>query len=148
MRLAYIGFFCYFCLGRLYFRSNKPFNPLKGETYEYVCDEYKLFVEQTSHHPPIHCLYIESDDFIIYGYNYTNISFNLSGIGLNSLGQKFYYLKRTKELYKDVKFPRAELKNLIFGGSRYAFFNGDLKIVCEQTGNYIVINFPGHTWRG
>ena len=44
-RLVYIALFQYFIVGRNYFRPNKPFNSLKGETYEYVCDEYKLLVE-------------------------------------------------------------------------------------------------------
>lgn len=135
-------------LGRNYYRPNKPFNSLKGETFEFVCDEYRLLVEQTSHHPPIHCFHIESEDFIIYGYNYTKVSFNFSGVGIVSLGEKVYYLKNTKETFRDVTFPRAGLKNILFGGERYVFFQGDLKIVCDQTGDYILINFPGLSWTG
>jgi hypothetical protein len=32
----------------------KPFNPLLGETFEFVKPgKYKFFAEQVSHHPPI-----------------------------------------------------------------------------------------------
>lgn len=78
--------FQFFILGRHYFRPNKPFNSLKGETFEYVCDEYKMIVEQTSHHPPVHCFHIESDDFIVTGYNYTKLQFNLQGFSMLSKG--------------------------------------------------------------
>lgn len=64
----------------------------------------------------MHCFHIESDDFIVYGYNYSKLSFNMSGIGLNSLGERVYYLKKTKETFRDKSYPRAELKNLVFGG--------------------------------
>jgi len=36
----------------------KPFNPLLGETYELVTDNYQYIAEQVSHHPPVtavHC---------------------------------------------------------------------------------------------
>lgn len=65
--------FTYLRLGRLQFRTNKPFNSLKGETFEYICDEYKLIVEETSHHPPVQCFHLENEDIIITGYNYTKL---------------------------------------------------------------------------
>ena len=43
-------------------RSNtKPFNPLLGETYEYIHPNYKYFAEQVSHHPPITAVYLEGN---------------------------------------------------------------------------------------
>jgi oxysterol-binding protein 1 len=42
-------------------RVAKPFNPLLGETFEYVRPDkgYRLFMEQVSHHPPIGALWAE-----------------------------------------------------------------------------------------
>jgi oxysterol-binding protein 1 len=34
-------------------RTKKPFNPMLGETYELVTEDYRFFSEQVSHHPPI-----------------------------------------------------------------------------------------------
>ena len=34
-------------------RTQKPFNPLLGETYELVTPTYRYFSEQVSHHPPV-----------------------------------------------------------------------------------------------
>lgn len=43
-------------------RLSKPFNPLLGETYEYVSPEqkYRICCEQVSHHPPISAYHSES----------------------------------------------------------------------------------------
>ena len=43
-------------------RLSKPFNPLLGETYEYVCveNDFRVCCEQVSHHPPISAYYSES----------------------------------------------------------------------------------------
>lgn len=71
----------------------------------------------------------------------------MSGVGLDSLGEKVYYLKKTKEKFKDTEFPRAELRNLLFG-NWYIFFKGNLKVINIETGEYFLINFPGHSWTG
>ena len=34
-------------------RTDKPFNPMLGETYELVTPKYRFMAEQVSHHPPI-----------------------------------------------------------------------------------------------
>lgn len=43
-------------------RVAKPFNPLLGETFEYVRPDkgYRFFVEQVSHHPPVGAAWAES----------------------------------------------------------------------------------------
>lgn len=33
-------------------RLSKPFNPLLGETYELIRNDYRICLEQVSHHPP------------------------------------------------------------------------------------------------
>jgi hypothetical protein len=44
--------------------QDKPFNPLLGETFQgYFPDGTKVYVEHSSHHPPI-------DNFCIYAPNY------------------------------------------------------------------------------
>jgi hypothetical protein len=34
-------------------QPSKPFNPLLGETYELINDNFEFLSEQVSHHPPI-----------------------------------------------------------------------------------------------
>lgn len=49
-------------------RVAKPFNPLLGETFEYVRPDrgYRFVVEQVSHHPPIGAAYAESPRWDYY----------------------------------------------------------------------------------
>jgi len=49
-------------------RVAKPFNPLLGETFEYVRPDkgYRFFVEQVSHHPPIGAAWAESAKWDYY----------------------------------------------------------------------------------
>lgn len=49
-------------------RVAKPFNPLLGETFEYVRPDkgYRFFIEQVSHHPPIGAAWAESSKWDYY----------------------------------------------------------------------------------
>ena len=58
----------------------KPFNPLLGETYELIKDDLKIICEQVSHHPPVTCYYVETDDFIWEGYFQVTINFSIKGV--------------------------------------------------------------------
>ena len=43
-------------------RKTKPFNPLLGETFDYMTPEYKFFSEQVSHHPPVSAYHCTAND--------------------------------------------------------------------------------------
>jgi hypothetical protein len=54
-------------------KPSKPFNPILGETFEgYISaspsDVFKVFLEQTSHHPPVSNFLIESPMVKISGH--------------------------------------------------------------------------------
>ena len=49
-------------------RTKKTFNPMLGETYELVMEDFKYVSEQVSHHPPISAFHVEGDHFRITGY--------------------------------------------------------------------------------
>lgn len=50
------------CLGGLDCQK-KYFNPVLGETYEFIRPEYEFIAEQVSHHPPISAVHCEGHDF-------------------------------------------------------------------------------------
>lgn len=60
MYVAAFGAAQYACSAR---RTSKPFNPILGETYEYVCPRFKYIGEQVSHHPPISAAHATSKDY-------------------------------------------------------------------------------------
>lgn len=52
-----------------YYRaSRKPFNPILGETFEYVREDkgFRYVAEQVSHHPPVAACHCESPNFIFW----------------------------------------------------------------------------------
>jgi hypothetical protein len=53
MRLVYSAVFGFTQHSNSIGRFKKPFNPILGETYEFVTKDYKYFAEQVSHHPPL-----------------------------------------------------------------------------------------------
>jgi hypothetical protein len=64
MRLVHIATFSVALLTGNCGRLNKPCNPILGETYELIGDNFKFFCEQVSHHPPISASYAESEDYL------------------------------------------------------------------------------------
>ena len=59
-------------LGRL----SKPFNPLLGETYELVTPKFRFLAECVSHHPPIVCMNLQGENFMMQKMGATNQKFN------------------------------------------------------------------------
>lgn len=61
-RLVYVGAFAASEYASTIGRVAKPFNPLLGETFEYVRPDkgFRFYIEQVSHHPPIGAAYAES----------------------------------------------------------------------------------------
>ena len=43
----------------------KPFNPLLGETYEWITDDFQYLSEKVSHHPPVCAVYVRGANFRI-----------------------------------------------------------------------------------
>ena len=50
---------------QVYGRTSKPFNPMLGETFEYVTKDIKFYSETVSHHPPIFAMNIQTDSYEI-----------------------------------------------------------------------------------
>ena len=67
-RLLYVAAFAASEYASTIGRVAKPFNPLLGETYEYVRPDkgYRFFIEQVSHHPPVGAAWAESAKWDYY----------------------------------------------------------------------------------
>jgi hypothetical protein len=69
----------------------KPLNPVLGETYQAKCaDGADLFVEQTSHHPPISHMLVEGPNgmYRYSGYNECVVKFSVTSITVSQNGYK------------------------------------------------------------
>ena len=76
-RLAYLGAYAASQLTTCERTATKPFNPLLGETYEMVTDEFEFLSEQVSHHPPITANYCKgkSSNYTLWNNQKTNTKF-------------------------------------------------------------------------
>lgn len=66
-------------------RSQKPFNPILGETFQGYIGGIPIYYEQISHHPPISAYLMKTNQWEIYGTvaPYVDIGLN-SGVGGNA----------------------------------------------------------------
>ena len=67
-RLAYVSAYAMSGYASTADRLGKPFNPLLGETFEFVHEQkhIKYISEQVSHHPPISACHCEGNNWIFY----------------------------------------------------------------------------------
>jgi len=128
-------------------RTAKPFNPVLGETFEYVDDErqgFKMMCEQVSHHPPVSAGFADTD-------NYTATMFKLikSKFGGNSLefvppGKNRVFLKSTGEEFEwsDMK---CSVHNVIVGTVWVDHF-GEIEIINKKTKEKAKLEFKRCGW--
>src|SRR3569833_421272 len=76
-RLIYVSAFAASEYASTIGRVAKPFNPLLGEPFEYVRPDknYRFFIEQVSHHPPIGAAWAESVSYTHLRANETRSKF-------------------------------------------------------------------------
>ncbi|KAL3241579.1 oxysterol-binding protein related protein OSH3 RNJ42_02693 [Nakaseomyces bracarensis] len=97
----------------------KPFNPLLGETFEYIHERYgfRLIAEKVSHKPQIFAFNVEHPQWTCE-YTMTPVQkFWGKSLELNNEGTIKLTLKKTGVVYKWVQ-PTTMVKNLI-AGERY-----------------------------
>jgi hypothetical protein len=63
MRMVYVATGVIQGFAQVVGRTSKPFNPMLGETYEYVTKDIKFYSETVSHHPPIFALNVQTDKY-------------------------------------------------------------------------------------
>ncbi|KAK4988144.1 hypothetical protein LTR66_007396, partial [Elasticomyces elasticus] len=104
-RLVYVTAFAASEYASTIGRVAKPFNPLLGETYEYVRPDkgYRFLIEQVSHHPPVGAAYAESAKWDYYGESAVRSKFYGKSFDINPLGTWFLRLRPSsgapEELY-------------------------------------------------
>jgi len=129
-------------------RNKKPFNPLLGETFEYISEDnkWRFFAEQVSHHPPIGVAEAFSDGFRLRLEMEIKTKFRGNSSDVIVLGTNGF----TASKYKD-SFVWGHLEtcahNVIIGGMWVDHY-GNLEIVNETTGEKGVLKFTRSGWLG
>jgi hypothetical protein len=154
-------------------RIAKPFNPLLGETFEYVRPEkgVRYFSEQVSHHPPVSACFCDSPN-----YNYfseVNVKSKFWGKSYELLPEGVCHVElkipkehtanwntavkpyaitepglegRVREHYSWNKVTTA-VQNIIVG-KLYIEHYGDMVIKNHRTGDECVLSFKQRGWGG
>lgn len=125
----------------------KPFNPLLGETFQAKFEDgSNIYVEHTSHIPPVSNYLIEDIDGLYKLYGYCDISVEgAMKVLLNNYmycvpkGKCCIYLKNTNQtiVYQN---PKVVLGGMIYG-KRYAYWDGHMKFEDRENNLKAIIWF-------
>ncbi|RLV93393.1 Oxysterol-binding protein 2 [Spathaspora sp. JA1] len=159
LRLIYVSTFATTEYSSTINRIAKPFNPLLGETFEYVRpdESYRLFVEQVSHHPPISACRAESPKWDYYGENAVDSKFTGRSFDFKHLGKMFCVLRPdkgvidkngkhvTEELYSWKKVNTAVVGIML--GNPTVDNYGKMLVENHTTGDKIIVDMKQRGWR-
>ncbi|KAK3310963.1 Oxysterol-binding protein-domain-containing protein [Chaetomium strumarium] len=150
-RLLYVAAFAASEYASTIGRVAKPFNPLLGETFEYVRPDknYRFFIEQVSHHPPIGAAWAESPKWTYYGESHVKSKFYGRSFDINPLGTWFLKLRPThggKEDFYTWKKVTSSVVGIITGNPVVDNY-GPMEIKNWTTGEVCHIEFKPRGWK-
>jgi ankyrin repeat protein len=150
-RLLYVAAFAASEYASTIGRVAKPFNPLLGETFEYVRPDknYRFFIEQVSHHPPIGAAWAESPKWTYYGESAVKSKFYGRSFDINPLGTWFLKLRPThggKEDFFTWKKVTSSVVGIITGNPVVDNY-GPMEIKNWTTGEVCHLEFKPRGWK-
>ncbi|KAK3074218.1 hypothetical protein LTR53_003505 [Teratosphaeriaceae sp. CCFEE 6253] len=149
-RLVYVAGFAASEYASTIGRVAKPFNPLLGETYEYVRPDlgYRFFIEQVTHHPPVGAAYAESPKWDYYGESAVKSKFYGKSFEFNPLGTWFLHLRPAsggEELYTWKKVT-SSVVGIITGNPQVDNY-GPMEVKNWTTGEVCYLDFKAKGWK-
>lgn len=103
----------------LFVYPKKPFNPILGETHHSHIEGTDIYLEQTSHHPPIYHFYILGKDFKFYGWREMSLIGTGNTIEANIIGDTT--LERVDGTVYKYKYGKFRVSGIIMGKRLYSF---------------------------
>ncbi|KAI8053275.1 Oxysterol-binding protein-domain-containing protein [Syncephalis plumigaleata] len=102
-RMLYVAAFAISNYSSTLGRIAKPFNPLLGETFEYVRPDknYRYISEQVSHHPPISACHCDSPNYSFFAEVNVRSKFMGNTLEMHPSGVSHLVLKVPKEYVQD-----------------------------------------------
>jgi len=148
MRLLYVSAFASSSYASIYVRRTKPFNPILGETYEFVDRErqYRLMTEQVSHHPPIAAFTVDSPGYSMWGHAHAKTKFWGKSLEINPTGSISLRLLKHDEVYTWNKITTC--MNNIIVGTKWIDNYGALTVINQTTGHKCLLDFKKQGWFG
>ena len=150
-RMIYVAAFATSEFASALGRVAKPFNPLLGETYEYVRPDkgYRFFTEQVSHHPPIGAAWAEAENWTYWGESNVKSKFTGKSFDINHLGTWFLRLRPAaggKEDYYTWKKVSQSVIGIITGNPTVDNY-GPIEIKNWTTGETALLDFKARGWK-
>jgi len=145
-RLLYVSIFVITCFSSTE-RTAKPFNPLLGETFEFVDEKrnnFRYISEQVCHHPPVGAVYAESDNFIFYQHELVKTKFTGNSLELQPVGTSHVILKSTNEHF--IWNPIKTVAHNVILGKLWVDNYGELEVINLVTGAKAKIEFIQCGW--
>jgi hypothetical protein len=149
-RMVYVAAFAASEYASTIGRVAKPFNPLLGETFEYARPDknYRFFIEQVSHHPPIGAAWAESPKWTYYGESAVKSKFYGKSFDINPLGTWFLKLRpadgRAEEFYTWKKVTSSVIG--IITGNPTVDNYGPMEVKNWTTGEVCTLDFKPRGW--
>jgi hypothetical protein len=113
----------------------KPFNPMLGETYELVTEDYRFFAEQVCHHPPISAFIQEGRGYKCQAFMESRAKFGFGGgLGLMEVHQKGYFDYYYEKFNETISIGRPKIiANNIVMGKLYLDINDEITVLNHKT---------------
>jgi len=120
--------------------QKKPFNPIIGETYQGKIQDLSLFLEQTSHHPPVSNFYCEDadGDYTISGNIQVDAHFKANSVKGIQAGKHLIKFADGQTIAMDG--PQIMIEGLVFGSRQFNFI-GMMKLADVKNNLYADIIF-------
>lgn len=145
-QLLYIAAFAISGYSCTFFRGGrKPFNPLLGETYDYVDTErkFRYVAEQVSHHPPMTAAFASSQEWELLQEAGGETKFRPTCLKIIPKGRVRLKLHRTGSVYEWNKVTTSVED--IMSGNRWVDHYGNLVITNSTTKDHAVVTFTEAT---
>ncbi|KAJ3383075.1 hypothetical protein HDU92_004396 [Lobulomyces angularis] len=142
-RLALVSAFAVSNYSSTVGRSGKPFNPMLGETFEFVDNEkrFRMLSEQVCHHPPISACHLDSPDFEFFSEVNVKSKFWGKSLEITPLGNCHVKLKIGNRIeHFSWKKVVTSVHNLILG-PLMVDHTGEMIVKNWSTGESCVLNF-------
>lgn len=148
MRLLLISAFAASSYASIYVRRTKPFNPLLGETFEYIDKDkkFRLMTEQVSHHPPIAAFTVDGAGYSMWGHAHAKTKFWGKSLEINPTGTISLKLAKYDEVYTWNKITTC--MNNVIVGNKWIDNYGELSVCNQTTGHKCLMDFKKQGWFG
>lgn len=139
LRLAHVAAFVVMNCSRVINRTRKPFNPLLGETYEFVSPDFRCVSEQVSHHPPVCAFFAEAAGWELESTTHYKFEIGLSSAKISNVGPYRVTFKQSREEFSIFR-PRVVANNFLMG-QVYMWVDGKFEVINESTGDRAYLTF-------